>query len=227
MKALIRNPRIAIARSSRPIAIVMALSAGFTFTATAQTYPNPDFNNEVYAYRKDSGKLTRLEKETATIQQRSSFGGMGGASMQYEVDGKQAPIRMIDMDQYTFVFWTGSTGTEVKTGSGGDSAMRANGMDPNMFNGFGGLNPSQIALYKMDISHDKRIIALAKGGGFNFSKKSGPAGTISTSFRKVRDGYFEIVLDKKLMPGEYAFVIQQTGMAAAGGGVVLFCFGVN
>jgi len=206
--------------------LTIALVIGFGITATAQNYPNPDFNNEVYALRKDSGKLTRLEKASSQIHQKTSI--MGGGSMQYEVEAKQSTIRFTNMDPYSFIIWTGSgNGGNVASGSAGDSAMRASGFDPNMFNGFGSLNPSQIALYKMDVSHDQRTVVMAKGGGFNFGKKSSSGGVQTTSFRKVRDGYFEIVLDKKPAPGEYAFLVQQTGMASANGGVILFCFGVD
>ncbi len=41
--------------------------------------------------------------------------------------------------------------------------------------------------------------------------------TLATSVRKIRDRYFEIVPDKKLMPGEYAFAIQQAGVTSMGG----------
>ncbi|HTR29381.1 MAG TPA: hypothetical protein VMH27_08920 [Puia sp.] len=205
--------------------LTITLAIGFGMTASAQSYPNPDFNNEVYALRKDSGKLTRLEKASSQIHQKNSF--MGGGSMQYDVEAKQSPVRFTNMDPYSFIIYTGSgNGGSFASGSAGDSAMRASGMDPNMFNGFGSLNPSQIALYRMDVSHDQRAVVMAKGGGY-FNKKSTSSGVLTTSFRKVRDGYFEIVIDKKLAPGEYAFLVQQTGMASANGGVILFCFGVD
>jgi hypothetical protein len=206
--------------------LTIALAIGIGITVTAQNYPNPDFNNEIYALRKDSGKLTRLEKASSQLHQKTSI--MGGGSMQYDIEAKQSTVRFTNMDPYSFIIFTGSgNGGSITSGSAGDSAMRAGGMDPNMFNGFGSLNPSQIALYKMEVSHDQRAVVMAKGGGFNFGKKSSSGGVQTTSFRKVRDGYFEIVIDKKLAPGEYAFLIQQTGMASANGGVILFCFGVD
>ena len=147
--------------------------------------------------------------------------------MQYEIDGKQSNVRYANMDPYSFVFYTGSgSGTGIAAGSAGDSAMRASGMDPNMFNGMGNVNPSQIALYKLEAAHDKRLIVVAKAGGI-FNKKSSTTPTITTSVRKIREGYFEIVPDKRLLSGEYAFAIQQTGVTSMGGGVVLFCFAVE
>ena len=223
MNELFRLSRNAIAGSLRAIGMFLVLAAGFGSDAAAQNYPNPDFTNEIYAFRKDSAKLTRLEKETSKLENKTSF---GGGSMQYEIDERQSNVRFVNMDPYSFVFYTGTGASAVTAGSAGDSTMRANGMDPNMFNGMGNVNPSQIALYKLDASHDKRLIVVARAGGI-FNKKSSTTATLTTSVRKIRDGYFEIVPDKKLLTGEYAFAIQQTGVTSMGGGVVLFCFAVD
>lgn len=205
------------------LTVNLALIAGTFLNASAQNYPNPDFTNEIYAFRKDSSKLSRLEKETSKLENKTSF---GGGSMQYEIDGKQSNVRYANMDPYSFVFYTGASSSGIAAGSAGDSTMRANGMDPNMFNGMGNVNPSQIALYKLDAAHDKRLIVVAKAGGI-FNKKTSTTPTITTSVRKIREGYFEIVPDKRLVSGEYAFAIQQTGVTSMGGGVVLFCFAVE
>jgi hypothetical protein len=92
-----------------------------------------------------------------------------------------------------------------------------------------GMNgPTQFTLYKMDVSGAKRTITLAKSGGFAFSKKSSSGSdNYSTSIRKIREGYFEMVVDRRLPKGEYAFVIMSTGMDAMRGGATLFCFGVD
>jgi hypothetical protein len=59
-----------------------------------------------------------------------------------------------------------------------------------------------------------------------FSKTEKANAKYSLSFKKVREGYFEIVVDKKLPKGEYVFI--NTGQ---GGGMdysaTLFAFAVD
>lgn len=194
----------------------------------AQTYPNPDFNNEVCAYRKDSNRLARLEKQTADINNKTGFGGFGGSSAEYDIDGAHAAVRFSDIDKYSFVFWDGSTGGATSAGARGDSMMRASGIDPNLMTQAGGQGPNQFTLYKMEVSGGKRVIVLAKSGGFSFGKKSNSGNEkYTTSIRKVRDGYFEMVVDKRLPKGEYAFAILSMGIGSMHGGATLFCFGVE
>jgi hypothetical protein len=200
-----------------------------SLAATAQDYPNPDFNNEVCAYRKDSNRVSRLEKQTADMSNKTGFGGFSSSSTEYDIDGAHASIRLSDIGRYSFVFWNGSTGGATVAGNRGDSMMRASGIDPNMITQASGMNgPSQFTLYKMEVSGGKRIVVLAKSGGFSFGKKStSGSDKYSTSMRKIREGYFEMVVDKRLPKGEYAFVVPATGFGGAGGGAILFCFGVD
>jgi hypothetical protein len=199
-----------------------------SLAAEAQAYPNPDFNNEVCAYRKDSNRLARLEKQSADINNKTGFGGFGGSSAEYDIDGGHAAVRFSEIDKYSFVFWDGSTGGATTAGARGDSMMRASGIDPNMIAQAGMQGPNQFTLYKMEVSGGKRVIVIAKSGGFSFGKKSSSGNEkYSTSIRKVREGYFEMVVDKHLPKGEYAFAILAMGMGSMHGGATLFCFGVD
>jgi len=196
--------------------------------AFGQDYPNPEFNNEVYAFRKDSSKLVRLEKQTATIENKTNI--VSGSRVEYNVDAAQATVRLGSIDRYSFVFWTGASASGVMpgvaAGSHADSMIRSTGVDPSMLNVGGGNSPDNFTLYRMEVSRGKRIITLVSSGGY-FSKKSKESEKYSTSTKKVRDGYFEMVVDKKLPAGEYAFVIRSQGMDAMRGGATLYCFGVN
>jgi len=49
----------------------------------------------------------------------------------------------------------------------------------------------------------------------------------SFSVRKVREGYWELVIDKSLPKGEYAFTVQGTGMSNMDGSVTIFAFGID
>ncbi|MDP4149624.1 MAG: hypothetical protein Q8927_09420 [Bacteroidota bacterium] len=200
-----------------------------TLAAAAQEYPNPDFNNEVCAYRKDSNRVSRLEKQTSEISNKVGFGGFTPSTTEYDIDGGRSTIRLSDIGKYSFVFWNGSTGGATVAGNRGDSMMRASGVDPNMITQAAGMNgPSQFTLYKMEVSGGKRSIILVKAGGFSFGKKSSSGSEkYSTSMRKIREGYFEMVVDKRLPKGEYAFVTLSGGVQGMHGGANLFCFGVD
>lgn len=196
--------------------------------ADGQDYPNPEFNNEVYAFRKDSGKLVRLEKQTATIENKTSV--VSGSRVEYNVEAGQATVRFANIDRLTFVFWTGAVATGaapgVAPGSHADSLIRSTGFDPTMMNAGGANSPENFTLYRMDASKGKRTILLLKAGGY-FSKKGGESEKYSISTKRIREGYFEMVVDKKLPRGEYAFVIRSQGMDSMRGGATLFCFGVE
>lgn len=207
--------------------VIILFSVLCSVVTYGQDYPNPEFNNEVYAFRKDSSKLTRLEKQTATIENKNSV--VNGYRQEYHVDAGQATVRLGNIDRYSFVFWTGVTSNGapgIAAGSRADSLIRATGADPAMFN-VNGMNSSEtFSLYRMDASKGRRTILLMKSGGY-FSKKGGESEKFSTSTKKIREGYFELVVDKKLPPGEYAFVIRSQGMDAMRGGATLYCFGVD
>lgn len=196
--------------------------------ALGQDYPNPEFNNEVYAFQKDSNKLVRLEKQTVTIDNKTSI--VSGSRVEYNVDAGQATVRFGNIERYTFVFWTGAVASGimpgVAAGSRSDSLIRATGVDPSLLNVGGANSPENFTLYRMDASKGKRTILLVKAGGY-FSKKGGESEKYSISTKRIREGYFEMVVDKKLPPGEYAFVIRSQGMDAMRGGATLYCFGVN
>jgi hypothetical protein len=189
--------------------------------AMAQTYPNPEFTNEVYAYQKQNNALTRLEKGSSKMETKTKLGGMGGAENAYSLDNEKSSVRLNNMSQYSFVYWNGaepSSGSNAKS----DSIMRANGIDPNMVSGMA-MDPSQsISLYKAEQSKGKRKILLMSMGPF---KKNIDSNKCSLSFRKIRNGYYEVVVDKPLPKGEYAFVMM--GMGSMDGSVSLFAFAVD
>lgn len=199
------------------------------FAAFGQDYPNPEFNNEVYAFRKDSSKLFRLEKQSATMENKTSV--VSGSRAEYTIDAGQATVRFGNIDRYSFVFWTGavSTGSAPGVAPGGraDSLMRSAGIDPAMLNLTGANSPQNFTLYRMEASKGKRTILLVKSGGYFNRKGGGESEKYSISSKRIREGYFEMVVDKPLPPGEYAFVIRSQGMDAMRGGATLYCFGVD
>ena len=192
------------------------------YAAYAQTYPNPEFMNEIYAYQKDGNVLTRLEKGSSKMESKMKLGGMGGAENGYSLDNEKSAVRFASMGQNSFIYWNGAESTSSTSNAKTDSMMRANGLDPSLMSGMG-MDPSQqISLYKMEQSKGKRKILLMSMGPF---KKNNSSDKYSLSFKKIRTGYYEIMVDKPLSKGEYAFLM--TGGGSMDGSSTLFAFAVD
>jgi hypothetical protein len=212
------------------IAIVLFLSS--ILSLSAQKYPEPEFSNEVYYLKKDSAwSLMRLEKESSKMESKSRMGGMGGFEMGYVVDGEKSTVRLSKKPDLSFVF---SSGASVKSSSSAqqDSMMKANGMDPSMMSGVGGMSgmtdPSNmITLYKAETGKGKRKILMQKAGGAFAGKKSQASDKYTFSVKTIREGYWELVIDKPLPKGEYAFSMMNMGMGNMDGGTLLFAFAID
>jgi uncharacterized protein YxeA len=201
-----------------------------TVVASAQKYPDPEFGNEVYFLKKDSVyTLVRLEKNTSKMETKTKLGGLGGGESGYNIDGDKSPVRFSGGSHLSFVF-SNNSASRSSSGSS-DSAMRSNGLDPSMFSGImGNMNdPSTaITLYKLDEGKGSRKIILQKSGGAlpfsNHKPRSSDKYTFSA--KKIRDGYWELIVDKTLPSGEYSFSMMD--MSAGGmGGMLLFSFAID
>ncbi|HEX2629971.1 MAG TPA: hypothetical protein VHM26_13190 [Chitinophagaceae bacterium] len=195
-------------------------------------YHDPEFSNEVYCYRKDSAtKLLRLEKGSSKMESKTKLGGMAGAENGYSIDGEESTTRLNEGKSLSFIFSTGASNKTPRSASY-DSMMRANGVDPSMVEGMDGAmsDPSKtITLYKLETGKGKRKALLMKtGGALPFgSRKPKSSDKYSFSVRKIRDGYWELLIDKSLPKGEYAFSVNSFGMNNMDGSVTLFAFGVD
>lgn len=206
------------------ISFSTALLSGFVLLA--QTYPDPEFSNEVYYLKKENRySLVRLEKTSAKMETKVSM--IKGAEYGYEFEGKNSPVRFSNGTTISFIFSNGASSSS--TNSKSDSAMRANGMDPNSFSGMMGGDPSSmITLYKVNVDGDVRKIYMQKAGGYFSSHKNQSSDKYTFSVKKIRDGYWELVVDKPLPKGEYAFSMMG-GMASTdmSGSHIVFAFGVD
>ena len=197
--------------------------------AFAQTNPNPEFSNEVYYLKKDSPySLVRLEKNSA--KQETKVNMITGAEYGYEIEGKSSPVRFSNGSNLSFIFSNGaSSSSSSSSNSKSDSVMRANGIDPgSMSSMFGGDPSTMIILYKVNVDKDTRKIYLQKSGGYFASKKNQSSDKYTFSLKKIRDGYWELVVDKPLPKGEYVF--SMTGMmggADVTGTQTVFAFGID
>ncbi|MEP7230490.1 MAG: hypothetical protein ABI691_09580 [Ginsengibacter sp.] len=211
---------------------LMALSFMYVYNITyAQQYPEPEFSNEVYYLEKDTVyKTIRLEKESAKLDAKMKMGGFGGMENGYSIDDSKSTVRITHGNNLSFIF---STGTTVKVGSPlSDSLMNANGIDPEMMRNMADKmnNPlNNITLYKLETEKGKRKIIMQKSGGAVpfASKKIKSSDKYTFSIKKIREGYSELVIDKTLPGGEYAFSVPQNGMGGMGGDITLFAFGIE
>lgn len=109
--------------------------------------------------------------------------------------------------------------------------MRVNGVDPAMMSGYGTtMDPSSmITLYKVETDKGSRKILLMKSpGAMPFgSKKMKSSDKYTFSVKKIKDGYWELVVDKSLPKGEYAFSVMSMGMGNMDGSTLIFAFGID
>jgi hypothetical protein len=110
-----------------------------------------------------------------------------------------------------------------------DSTMRANGVDPNMFSGMRGGDPSSmITLYKVNVDGDSRKIYMQKTGGYFRSHKIQSSDIYTFSLKKIREGYWVLIIDKPLPKDEYAFSLMPMMNASdMTNSHIVFAFGID
>lgn len=194
----------------------------------AQKYPEPEFSKEVYYLKKDSvHSLVRLEKGISKMENKTKGAGFGGYEMGYTLDGEKSTVRLNRQADFSFVISTGASAKPSTPQQ--DSIMRANGMDPSMMSSMDAMmDPTNmISLYKAEPGKGKRKVLMQKGGGAFGGKKSQSSEKYSFSVKKIRDGYWELVIDKPLSRGEYAFSMMNMSAGNMDGSSLLYSFAVD
>ena len=160
---------------------------------------------------------------------KTKLGGMAGAESGYLLEGEASTVRLNSGSSLSFIYSTGAG--EKKSSPQMDSMMRANGVDPAMMSGYGTtMDPSSmITLYKVETDKGSRKILLMKSpGAMPFgSKKMKSSDKYTFSVKKIKDGYWELVVDKTLPKGEYAFSVMSMGMGNMDGSTLMFAFGID
>lgn len=193
----------------------------------AQTYPEPEFSNEIYYLKKDKDySVVRLEKTSSKMDSKTKI--VGSSEQSYSIEGDKSPVRLTSGTNFSFVISKGSS--QGSSSGKSDSVMKANGLDPNMMNQMSMGDPSQtITLYKVNPEKSVRKIYLYKVGGYFSVGKSKLQSSDKMTFsaKKIRDGYWELMIDKPLSKGEYAFTMMNPGMSGMDGSTLIFAFGVD
>lgn len=197
-------------------------------------YPEPEFSKEVYFLKKDSvNSVIRLEKESSKMDTKTKMGGMGGSESGYTIEGEKSTVRLHSGNNLSFVFSTGASSGSSSSSTEKDSIMRANGMDPSMMQGdmggMGGMNDpaNTITLYKAASNKGKRKIYMMKMGGAFSMGKNKSSDKFTFSVKKIREGYWELVIDKPLPKGEYAFAVMGGYSGGAGMDALLYAFAIE
>lgn len=198
-----------------------------------KVYPEPEFSKEIYLLNKDSVyTVSRLEKGTSKLENNMKMGGMAGGDNSYVLEGSRSGVRLSAGHNLSFVYYVGSSSQQDLTPEA-DSAMRASGVDPSMANMGSSMSdmmndPSQTtSLYNAQIEKGKRKIVLQSYGGMGMGlgKKKKETTKYTLSIKKIREGYYELIVDKPLPRGEYVFIISSYG--GMDGSQILFAFGVD
>jgi hypothetical protein len=137
-------------------------------------------STEVRLYHPDTDKQSDLETTGAVRKQKKKLGGFGGITFSYELKGEKSSVRL-KADSAIFV---------IQQGSG------SLGMDISM----------TLLLYKLEIKDGTRI---AVQGDYKSSVLGSGKTTdtkIITSAKQIKAGLTQLVPEKKLEKGEYAFV---------------------
>lgn len=194
-----------------------------------QQYPIPEFVNTIYYFDKENGKLIKLEKEISKMETKVKFGGMGGVDNGFIIEGKSSSVRIKGGENISFVYFTGS-GQESDPQN--DSMMMANGIDPSSMNmGMDMLtDPSSTAsLYSAVPEGGNRKVTLQMTQGMKmFGKDKKSSIEYPFSVKKIKSGYYELVIDKTLPEGEYAFsMMNMIGGSGMDGSTTMFAFGID
>jgi hypothetical protein len=216
--------------------ILSAVAVFSNLILHAQKYPQPEFSNEVYYLKKDSvNSVIRLEKGSSKMESKTKMGGLGGSEMGYEIAGEKSGVRLNKVNNFSFVFSTGASSGSPSSNAERDSMLKANGMDPSMTQGMPSMSSmtdpaNSITLYKVETGKGKRKILMQKSpGAMPFgSKKIKSTDKLTFSIKNIKEGYWELVIDKPLSKGEYIFtysnVLSMNGMT---GDLLLFAFGID
>jgi len=213
------------------IVILFAASLFISMITVAQSYPEPEFSKEVYYLKKDGGlSAIRLEKGVSKMENKTKLGGFGGSESAYVLEGGHSSVRFPGGSHLSFVISNGQAEGSTSTKQS-DSIMMANGIDPSLMQGLTKMNdPSgTTVLYKLEQSNGNRKVLLQKNPGMSpfGSKKQKSSDKYSFSVKKIREGYWELVIDKSLPKGEYAFTMSGMGQVDMDGSTALFAFGIE
>jgi hypothetical protein len=209
------------------LAAAICITINLTAQIEVEKYPIPEYSNEINLLKKSDDSLTlqRLEKGSAKKEMKVKMMGMGGMDNGYELEGEKSTVRLSSGSNLVFIYYTGAVGSTTSNPVS-DSLMKANGIDMSaMSNPMSMMeDPAKtITLYNTQSSKGNRKVMLQSMGLMGKSKKTSTVYTISV--KKIKDSYYQMIVDKELPKGEYAFILMSG--AAMDGSYPVFAFAVE
>jgi hypothetical protein len=162
--------------------VMLVICVFFSLFVKAQdiaSYGNAP-SSVIKLYHPTTEQQTDMENTNATRRQKKKLGGFGGVSFSYEIEGEKSTVRL-NADSAIFVLQQGTGSLAI------DISMT-------------------LRLFKLEIKNGKRI---AVEGDYKPSILGSGKTTdtkIATSGKSLKEGLTQIVPQKKLEKGEYAFV---------------------
>jgi hypothetical protein len=208
-------------------AAAICITINLTAQIDVEKYPIPEYSNEINLLKKsdDSITLQRLEKGSAKKEMKVKMMGMGGMDNGYELEGEKSTVRLSSGSNLVFIYYTGAVGSTASNPVS-DSLMKANGIDMSaMSNPMSMMeDPAKtITLYNTQSAKGNRKVMLQSMGLMGKSKKTSTVYTISV--KKIKDSYYQMIVDKELPRGEYAFILMSG--ASMDGSYPVFAFAVE
>lgn len=209
------------------LAAAICITINLTAQIEVEKYPIPEYSNEINLLKKSDDSLTlqRLEKGSAKKEMKVKMMGMGGMDNGYELEGEKSTVRLSSGSNLVFIYYTGAVGATTSN-TVSDSMMKANGIDMSaMSNPMSMMeDPAKtITLYNTQSAKGNRKVMLQSMGLMGKSKKTSTVYTISV--KKIKDSYYQMIVDKELPKGEYAFILMSG--AAMDGSYPVFAFAVE
>jgi hypothetical protein len=183
--------------------LIVLIGIFFSVTIKAQDIASygKATSNEVKLYHPKNGQQTDLEKTGAVKKQKKKLGGFAGMSFTYEMEGEKSPMR-INADSAIFV---------IEQGTGMFS------MDISM----------AILLYKLEIKDGKRVAVQGNYKPSLFGVGKTTDTKITTSSKQLKEGLKQIIPEKKLQKGEYAFLGGMVGADGDATKCTVYAFGID
>lgn len=182
--------------------ILLALLFLIGTSAFAQNIPTPEFTGRPYAL--ENGKLAELERVDAQMDQKLKGMGYGGVEIYYTAFTEKSSIRF-SKDQLPKLIISVEKGVDPA-----DGFTIIKGTVKKGKKGKEGKRNFRVGNYGM--------------GG---SAQSNSDAQILATYKKVKDGVYEIVLPDETEAGEYAFVPNGIDAMSAGNKMKITCFGID
>jgi hypothetical protein len=201
-----------------------ATPAAGTVAAGDPNDPMSPHDSGIYLYAKNRNgeyKLTVLEQ---AAYQGSKTGGVLGSALTYGIKkakmkavipGQHAGIRTPDTQPEFYFYFEDKAAGLGKGGFGAGSVS----------------NPNQFALVKLDITKSSRETIIGEFGALGANTGTDEKSMITFKSERIRTGFYRVVTNGPLQPGEYCFLVSQMNMGAYGAGAAgaaqIFDFAVS